>query len=88
MFGYAPEEAIVQVHGVGPFQIHWHEGLKTLDEAGAKSTFRFGRGDHVVASRGTGRSVEGYASGTIIQYEIEESNGRRFMASEHELRLP
>jgi quercetin dioxygenase-like cupin family protein len=88
MFGYAPEEAIVQVHGIGPFQIHWRGGLKTLDDADAKSTFRFGRGERVVAPRGNGRIVEAYASGTLIQYEIEESNGRRFMANEHELRSP
>jgi quercetin dioxygenase-like cupin family protein len=86
MFGYSPEGAIVQVHGVGPFQINWHGGLKTLDDPNAKATFRFGRGAPVVSGRGTGRIVEGYASGKLIQYEIEGSNGERFMAHEHELR--
>jgi len=86
MFGYSPEAAIVQVHGVGPFQIHWHGGLKTLDDPDAKSTFRFSRGDRVGAARGSGRIVEGYASGTIIQYEIEGLQGERFMAHQDELR--
>ena len=88
MFGYSPEGAIVQVHGIGPFQINWHGGLKTLDDPNAKVTFRFGRGERVVSGRGTGRIVEGYASGKLIQYEIEGSKGERFMAHEHELRYP
>ena len=32
-----------------------------------------------------GKVAEGYASGKIVQYEIEASDGQRFMASEHEL---
>lgn len=86
MFGYCPEGAIVQVHGIGPFQIHWHGGLKTFGDSHAKSTFHFGRGDRVVAARGTGRIVHGYASGKLVQYEIEGSKGERFMVSEDELR--
>jgi quercetin dioxygenase-like cupin family protein len=88
MFGYSPDGAIVQVHGVGPFQIAWRGGLKTLDDSNAKSTFRFGRGEQVVSARGPGRIAQGYASGTIVQYEIEGANGERFMAHEHELRYP
>jgi quercetin dioxygenase-like cupin family protein len=88
MFGYAPEEAIVQVHGMGPFEIDWHGGLKTLEDAEARSTFRYSRDQRVIAARGDGRIVAGYASGKLIQYEIEESSGRRFMANEEDLRLP
>ena len=88
MFGYSPDGAIVQVHGIGPFQIDWYGGLKTLDDPNAKSTFRFGRREQVVSARGTGRIVEGYASGKLIQYEIEGSKGERFMAHEHALRYP
>jgi quercetin dioxygenase-like cupin family protein len=87
MFGYSPDEAIVQVHGVGPFQIHWHDGVKTLDDSDASSTFRHKRGDRVTSPRGNGVIVEGYASGKLIQYEIEESTRGRFMAHEHEVRL-
>lgn len=86
MFGYSPEGAIVQVHGVGPFQIRWRNGAKTLDDGDAASVFRFRRGERVVAKRGTGRIMEAYASGSIVQYEIEETNGKRFMAEEQELR--
>ncbi len=38
------------------------------------------------AGRGTGRIVEGCASGKLIHYEIEGSKGERFMAHERELR--
>jgi quercetin dioxygenase-like cupin family protein len=87
MFGFSPDGAIVQVHGVGPFQIHWHGGLKTLDDADAKSSFRFSRTQRVVSPRGNGQVMEGYASGTIIQYEIKAANNDRFMANEEDLRL-
>jgi len=61
MFGYCPDGAIVQVHGTGPFRIHWRHGLKTLDSPDAASTFSFRRGDRVRATRGTGVIREGYA---------------------------
>jgi quercetin dioxygenase-like cupin family protein len=85
MFGYSPAGAIVQVHGVGPFRIHWHGGLHTLDDADAKSVFRFARGELILVKGQSGRVAEGYASGKIVQYEIEGPDGERFMASEHEL---
>lgn len=85
MFGYSPTGAIVQVHGVGPFQIHWHGGLHTLDDADAKTVFRFTRGARVLFKNQTFRVAEGYASGKIVQYEVETPNGERLMASEHEL---
>ena len=85
MFGYSPAGAIAQVHGVGPFRIHWHGGLHTLDDADAKSVFRFARGARILVKGQSGRVAEGYASGKIVQYEIEGPDGERFMASEHEL---
>jgi quercetin dioxygenase-like cupin family protein len=85
MFGYSAAGAIVQAHGVGPFRIHWHAGLQTLDDPDAKSVFRFVRGARVLFKSQNGRVAEGYASGKIVQYEIEAPNGERFMASEHEL---
>src|ERR687895_613468 len=42
MFGYTPDAAIVQVHGVGPFHIRWRDGdqwrdsYKTLDSPDAE----------------------------------------------------
>ncbi|MEX2272669.1 MAG: cupin domain-containing protein [Vicinamibacterales bacterium] len=92
MFGYTPEAAIVQVHGVGPFHIHWRAGntwrdsLKTLDDPDAASVFKFKKGELVVAKRGTGRIRQGYDSGEFIGYEIERADGSLFMAEEGELR--
>jgi quercetin dioxygenase-like cupin family protein len=79
MFAYCPDGAIVQIHGIGPFQIHWVHGLKTLDDADAAATFPLRKGDRVGTSRGAGVIKQGYASGDIVQYEIEGTNGR-FMA--------
>ena len=92
MWGYTPEAAIVQVHGVGPFHIHWRAGkewrdtLKTLDDADAAAVFRFKRGDRVVSPRGPGRIRQGYDSGEFVGYEIDGEDGILFMALENELR--
>jgi quercetin dioxygenase-like cupin family protein len=88
MFGFSPDGAIVQIHGVGPFRIHWHGGLRTLNDADARTTFRFARGERIVSPRGEGTIVEGYGSGRIIQYEVEGSGGGRFMVSEEDARRP
>lgn len=88
MFGYCPDGAIVQVHGVGPFQIHWRHGAKTLGEPGAGSTFAFRKGEQVECPRGRGTIRAGYASGDIVQYEIESPQAGRFMANEAEMRRP
>ena len=92
MFGYTPEAAIVQVHGVGPFHIHWRAGntwrdsLKTLDDPDAASVFKFRKGEQVTAQRGSGRIRQGYDSGEVIGYEIERADKTLFMAEEGELR--
>lgn len=88
MFGYCPDGAIVQVHGIGPFTIHWRHGVKTLSDPDAAVTFKFRKGDHVKAARGEGVIKEGYASGEIVQYEIETASGDRFMANESETKRP
>ena len=94
MFGYTPEAAVVQVHGVGPFHIHWRAGkewrdsLKTLDDADAAKVFQFRRGERVVAKRGPGRIRQGYDSGEFIGYEIDGDDGTLFMAIEEDLRRP
>jgi quercetin dioxygenase-like cupin family protein len=88
MFGYTPDAAIVQVHGVGPFHIHWRAGdhwrneLTTLDSPGAANVFKFKRGDRVTTPRGRGRIRQGYDSGEVIGYEIEGSKGELFIAVE------
>lgn len=92
MFGYTPEAAIVQVHGVGPFHIHWRAGtdwrdsLKTLDSPDAGRVFKFRRGERVVTKRGRGRIRQGYDSGEIIGYEIDGEDGSLFMAEEVEIK--
>ncbi|HEX8693726.1 MAG TPA: cupin domain-containing protein [Longimicrobium sp.] len=86
MFGASPDGAVVQVHGVGPFHIHWRDGLKTLDDAGGAAAFRFRKGERVQAPRGRGTIRQGYASGEIVQYEVEAEGGGRFMADEKDLR--
>jgi len=83
MFGWCPDGAIVQVHGIGPFQIHWHHGLKTLDEPG--STFTFRKGESVETPRGRGTIRQGYASGDIVQYEMALANGSIVMVDQAEV---
>jgi len=92
MCGWTPEAAIVQVHGVGPFHIHWRAGaawrdkLQTLDDPDAASTFKFKKGQRVVTVRGTGRIRQGYDSGEMIGYEIDGDDGSLFAAEESDLR--
>ena len=92
MFGWTPEAAIVQVHGVGPFHIHWRDGagwrdrLRTLDDPDAAAVFKFKKGQAVVAQRGPGRIRQGYDSGEMIGYEIEGDDGTLFAAEERDLR--
>lgn len=92
MFGYTPDAAIVQVHGVGPFHIHWRAGnqwrqqLRTLDDADAAPVFKFKRGERVTTPRGTGRIRQGYDSGEVVGYEIDGDDGTLFMGLQDEVR--
>ena len=86
MFGASPDGAIVQVHGVGPFHIHWRDGSRSLDDPDSRQVFRFQKGDTVVGSRGSGKIRQGYASGTHIQYEVELANGTLVMETEAAIR--
>jgi hypothetical protein len=86
MFGASPDGAIVQVHGVGPFHIHWRDGAKALDVPADASSFRFRKGERVVGSRGPGTVRNGYASGTHIQYEVELATGALVMETESAVR--
>lgn len=94
MFGYIPDGAVVQVHGVGPFHIHWRAGSrwlekdKTLDDSDSGSLFKFKKGERVTSKRGKGRIRQGYFSGEVLQYEVEGEDGSLFMANEQELRRP
>ena len=88
MFGYARDSAIVQVSGIGPFHIRWRDGLRTLDDSMAASPFLYRRGDRVQTPRGAGIIRQGYASGNIIQYEIQTGSGGAFMAYQRDVRRP
>ena len=91
MFGYTPQAAIVQVHGVGPFHIRWRTAngwdgeLKTLDSPDAVDIFKFRRGERVATPRGTGRIRQGYDAGEVIAYDIDGDKGEPFMAEECEI---
>jgi hypothetical protein len=91
MFGYTPDAAVVQVHGVGPFHIHWRDGnewrdsFKTLDSPDADKIFKFGKGERVVTKRGKGRIRQGFDTGEVKAYEIDGKNGSLFMAEEKEI---
>lgn len=85
MYGYSPDGAVVQVHGIGPFHIHWKNGVVTLDDPDGPASFRHRKGDRVQTPRGAGTIRQGYRSGEIIQYEIQGQGGR-FMANEQDVR--
>jgi quercetin dioxygenase-like cupin family protein len=91
MFGYTPDAAIVQVHGVGPFHIHWRDGdqwrdsYKTLDSPDAATVFKFRKGERVVTKRGKGRIRQGFHTGEVVAYEIDGVNVKLFMAEEREI---
>lgn len=86
MFAYAPELTVVQVHGIGPFHIHWRDGSQVLDQPGGEAAFRFRKGDSVSTPHGSGTIQQGYRSGSIIQYDIVLDAGGRYMVSEHAVR--
>ena len=94
MFGFIPDGAIVQVHGIGPFHIHWRSGSrwldkdKNLDDPDAVKIFKFKKGDKVQTKRGKGKIRQGYFSGEVLQYEIEGDDGKLHMANEDELKRP
>jgi quercetin dioxygenase-like cupin family protein len=86
MFGASPEGAIVQVHGIGPFHIHWRDGFKSLDDVEPDKAFRFRKGDVVTTPKGVGTIRNGYASGSFIQYEVEGSDKALFMVDDAKTR--
>lgn len=94
MFGFIPDGAIVQVHGIGPFHIHWRSGSRwlekdtSLDDPDAARIFKFKKGEIVETKRGKGKIRQGYFSGEVLQYEIEGDGGTLYMANEDELRRP
>ncbi|MFI5235925.1 MAG: cupin domain-containing protein [Gemmatimonadales bacterium] len=94
VYGYAPAEVTLQIHGIGPLEQRYLDTLYTLIETGEDdstvvtdpSRFHYQAGQTVHTVRGTGRIRDGYATGGLIQYELVTPNGRLFMAREGEIR--
>jgi hypothetical protein len=84
-FSYTPEQAIVQIHGVGQLDTHYPVVMKILSEPNDEAAFKFKMGDRVIAKRGRGQIRQGWAFGEIIEYKIEGDNGSLFMAQEEDL---
>lgn len=87
MFAYSPDGAIVQIHGVGPFDIQWRDGVATLGDSTQHHRFQYRIGDRVKIPQGTGEIQRGYASGNLIQYEVLLDDGELRMVLESELQL-
>jgi hypothetical protein len=86
IFGEAPEAATVQVHGLGPFHLHWKYPLQTFESADAAQAFRYRAGQKIRTRYGVGTIEKGWRSGPIIQYETRV--GRELvMATESEVAL-
>lgn len=96
MFGYAPDGATVQVHGNGPFNQAWLGRTVSLEptffpgsEGASPSSFAFRKGETVSTPRGPGEVLQGYASGSLVQYEIHSADKGIFMVDEGDMkRLP
>ena len=58
----------------------------TTHSSNAGAVFKFKKGEHVTAQRGSGRIRQAYDSGEFIGYEIERADKTLFMAEERELR--
>ena len=84
IFGEAAEPATVQVHGVGPFHLHWKYPLQTFESPDAAQAFRYRAGQRIQTKYGVGTIEKGWRSGPIIQYETRV--GRELvMATESEV---
>jgi hypothetical protein len=86
IFGEAPGPATVQVHGIGPFHLHWKYPLQTFESADAAQAFRYRAGQRIRTKYGVGAIEKGWRSGPIIQYETRVGN-ELVMATESEVTL-
>ena len=74
--------------GERPFLPEFGGGARQLIFEPTEGTFRFREGERVTGARGAGVVRAGYASGALVQYEVERPGGARYMAREAELRRP
>ena len=81
-FAYSEEGAILQVFGVGPFKQTFLGGEKILSKSNNHQGFKLAIGDKVRHRRGDGVVLDGWACGTIVQYEVQKEDGTLFMGLE------
>jgi hypothetical protein len=86
IFGESPEPATVQVHGIGPFHLHWKYPLQTFESADAAQAFRYHAGQKIRTKYGLGTIEKGWRTGPIIQYETRVGS-ELVMATESEVTL-
>ena len=84
IFGEVLEPGTVQVHGIGPFHLHWKYPLQTFESPDAAKAFRYRAGQKVRTRYGTGIIEKGWRSGPIIQYETRVGS-ELVMATESEV---
>ena len=78
-FAYSEHGAILQVFGIGPFQQTFLGGEKILSKSNDREVFKLAIGDKVRHRRGDGVILDGWACGTIVQYEVQKQDGTLFM---------
>lgn len=86
IFGEAPGPATVQVHGIGPFHLHWKYPAQTFESPDAAQAFRFHAGQKIRTKYGIGTVEKGWRSGRLIQYETRVGS-ELVMATESEVTL-
>jgi quercetin dioxygenase-like cupin family protein len=86
IFGEAADPATVQVHGIGPFHLHWKYPLQTFESKDAAQAFRYRAGQRIRTKYGFGTIEKGWRSGPIIQYETRVGS-ELVMATESEVTL-
>jgi len=86
IFGEAPEPGTVQVHGLGPFHLHWKYPLQTFESPDAAQAFRYRAGQKIRTRYGVGVIEKGWRTGPMIQYETRIGS-ELVMATESEVTL-
>jgi len=86
IFGESLAPATVQVHGIGPFHLHWKYPLQTFESPDAAQAFRYRAGQKIRTKYGVGTIEKGWRSGPIIQYETRVGS-ELVMATESEVSL-
>ena len=86
IFGESAEPATVQVHGIGPFHLHWKYPVQTFESPDAAQAFRYRAGQKIRTKYGPGTIEKGWRTGPIIQYETRVGN-ELVMATESEVSL-